>query len=471
MRIRTSKTTWLGGGNYTLDCSIGSMHYQDAKSNWQPIDIKIISDGKGGWSVSGVQYYVEVSNDGTRKIYPDTNDRTKYIQFGSNQIISNLNKTKNGNDTLTMSSEWGCANMVFETDAVKFKVDFNENPSFNSISLPVTTVGYNFSEILISKNGMGVPNPRMTDADGKEKELNWIYDGSTVSLNLDFSEMVFPITFATTTINFQVQASANDCHVGYDGEYECEWFIETDDDYQWAGYGADWNYNMGGAMRFIPVNIPRGSNIENAYITLYSHNNSITIVNTYLSGQASNNSEAFSTLADYNNRPKTALIAWDNIPAWENRVYYNSPDISSIIQTIVNRPGWNAGNALVIFWDDHDGRSTPYECRYRAGRSYDGSTTYAPKLHIEYTIPNLPIDYLYEENLQFNYTYYHSFYLIQGQTYTFETRKDNPNSSDPVMYLFNRDDSINKGSWSDDDSGDGYQSKIICTPQYTGYYI
>ncbi len=51
-------------------------------------------------------------------------------------------------------------------------------------------------------------------------------------------------------------------------------------------------------------------------------------------------------------------MSWDNIPAWTQDTEYQSPDISAIVQEIVNQAGWVSGNHLVLFWDDHEGRST-----------------------------------------------------------------------------------------------------------------
>ena len=45
-----------------------------------------------------------------------------------------------------------------------------------------------------------------------------------------------------------------------------------------------------------------------------------------------------------------------------------------------------------------------------------------------------------------------------------------PYASDPVIHFFNMEDPVNKGSWGNDDGGEGTQSKISCTVQYTGYY-
>ncbi|VVB91498.1 Uncharacterised protein [uncultured archaeon] len=79
-------------------------------------------------------------------------------------------------------------------------------------------------------------------------------------------------------------------------------------------------------------------------------------------------------------------------------------------------------------------------------------------------------DYLYYLNTNFVYTYYKSFYFTGGQNVVFETRKSDPYASDPVMFLFNYNDPVNGGSWSNDDWGNGYQSKISVTIPTTGTY-
>ncbi|NOR48353.1 MAG: hypothetical protein GQ533_09985 [Methanosarcinaceae archaeon] len=79
-------------------------------------------------------------------------------------------------------------------------------------------------------------------------------------------------------------------------------------------------------------------------------------------------------------------------------------------------------------------------------------------------------DYAYQLNMNFAYTYYKAFYFTSGQNVVFETKKSDPYASDPVMFLFNYNDPVNDGSWSNDDGGSGYQSKISATIQNTGTY-
>lgn len=77
-------------------------------------------------------------------------------------------------------------------------------------------------------------------------------------------------------------------------------------------------------------------------------------------------------------------------------------------------------------------------------------------------------DYDHQRNTYFTYTYFADFYFNSG-TVVFETKKNDPYSSDPVMHLFNIQNPDN-GSWGDDDSGEGYQSKITAYIQVPGYY-
>ncbi|WP_449405434.1 DUF7689 domain-containing protein [Methanocella conradii] len=86
------------------------------------------------------------------------------------------------------------------------------------------------------------------------------------------------------------------------------------------------------------------------------------------------------------------------------------------------------------------------------------------------TISNPAGDYAYQLDTSFTYTYYAYFNFNSGQHVVFETNKSDPYASDPVMYLFNANDPVNGGSWSNDDYN-GFQSRIDVTIPSTGSYI
>jgi len=146
---------------------------------------------------------------------------------------------------------------------------------------------------------------------------------------------------------------------------------------------------------FRGVNIPQGATVLNAKLTFTaSANQNGYVCNTALLAEAVDNAAPIVGdfnigWNDYENRPKTvAVIYWHDLPAWSQGAEYISPDISPVIQEIVNRPGWAPGNALQIFWMD-DGSSEGVEKAVRSACGYEyplapGSGQYAVQLEVTY---------------------------------------------------------------------------------------
>ncbi len=69
---------------------------------------------------------------------------------------------------------------------------------------------------------------------------------------------------------------------------------------------------------------------------------------------------------------------WSPVP-WTTRGEagpdQQTPDVASIIQEIVNRPGWSSGNSLVIIITGTG---------ERVAESYNGDSSGAPLLHVDY---------------------------------------------------------------------------------------
>ena len=102
-------------------------------------------------------------------------------------------------------------------------------------------------------------------------------------------------------------------------------------------------------IRFPLVNIEKGSIINSAVLTLTgdyttgSGTCNMTIYANYI-----DNAIAPITAAQYNAFLVTAAsIIWDNVQSVAD-VIYTTPDISKIIQEVVNRAGWKAKNALML---------------------------------------------------------------------------------------------------------------------------
>jgi len=186
------------------------------------------------------------------------------------------------------------------------------------------------------------------------------------------------------TFEKRTVASTDDCFVRWTG---AAWEIDLTNDNQSAGYQGSTNYKLGGGMRFTNITIPKGSTINVAYIVFTCRApNSATAVKSRLRGEDIDDAPTFSDIADYNSRDRTsASVDWDNLPAWVVDTEYTSPDIKTVIQEIIDRAGWASGNDLVMFWDDHDDRSTHASDVRRRAYTYDDSSSKCPLLHIEYT--------------------------------------------------------------------------------------
>ena len=194
------------------------------------------------------------------------------------------------------------------------------------------------------------------------------------------------------TVTIQVAASADDMTVYSSSGV---WTMDAlNYGYLFAGSYSASVYQYGTGMRFLNVAIPQGATIQSAKITFKANiNEAGTTCNSKFVGDKETNAATFSTLADFqsrrgtdvgganNNLRTTASVSWA-ISAWTSGTSYDSPDISTVIQEIVNQGGWASGNAMAIFWDDFSNLSTA--TALRAANSYDSSSSNAPILTVSY---------------------------------------------------------------------------------------
>ncbi|MEM7156420.1 MAG: hypothetical protein AAF799_26440 [Myxococcota bacterium] len=136
-------------------------------------------------------------------------------------------------------------------------------------------------------------------------------------------------------------------------------------------------------VRFTNISIPRGASIEHAYVQFTAdekHSGSTSLV---IRAHDTNDAGRFTT-AKYNLSGRSltdASVNW-NPSAWNTKNVATpnerTPDLSEVIQEVIDRPGWNSGNDLALVITG-SGR--------RTADSYDGSSSKAPLLHIEYKNP------------------------------------------------------------------------------------
>jgi glucose/arabinose dehydrogenase len=177
----------------------------------------------------------------------------------------------------------------------------------------------------------------------------------------------------STTVISQVTSSANDAEENLNsGNVDL-----TSPDLQ---LGEDNNTPQLVGIRFTTVTIPRSAIIENAYMEFEVDETGSTSTSVTIRAQAIDNAPAFASAKNnISNRPHTtAQVSWNSIPAWPTlNARWQTPNLSAIIQEIVNRPNWASGNSIAILIGGSG---------QRTAESYDGEPPAAPKLVINYTV-------------------------------------------------------------------------------------
>jgi len=150
----------------------------------------------------------------------------------------------------------------------------------------------------------------------------------------------------------------------------------------WGSYGG---IGCEGGLRFF-VNVPQGADITEAYLRVRAYSDKTGTGTMNIKGEASDNSDAFSTFSNFTGRARTtANVDWYLSSSWTAGSWYNSTDISGIISAITGREGWVSGNALTLFIPTaYDQNPTRYVS------TYEESSSYTPELHITYSTGTAP---------------------------------------------------------------------------------
>lgn len=135
-------------------------------------------------------------------------------------------------------------------------------------------------------------------------------------------------------------------------------------------------------IRFTWVNIPQGAVITNAYIQFQADEVSTVATSLVIRGEDADTAAAFTTAnSNVSSRASTdATVHWTPA-AWSTvgaaGLDQRTPDLSGIVQEIVDRGGWSALNNMVFVVT---GSGT------RTAESFEGTGAGAPLLHVDYTV-------------------------------------------------------------------------------------
>lgn len=188
----------------------------------------------------------------------------------------------------------------------------------------------------------------------------------TATATATVTETPIPTPTGTTgsgSLDRSIRASADDTYSYYDHG----WVNRLNDD----DLILQSSYN--GGTRFTDVTVPQGAHIVEAYVEVYVYYNDDPSL--YLYAEDVDDSQDFSLLRPQHRERTGEWVLWDADDIGEG--WARSPDIAALIQSVVDRPGWRAGNALSLLWQNYAGRF-----RFRQW-DFQGEPRSA-RLHVEY---------------------------------------------------------------------------------------
>jgi hypothetical protein len=185
------------------------------------------------------------------------------------------------------------------------------------------------------------------------------------------NEILTTIELVGGSVQLQTSSRADDSHEKTsDG---------TNVPYQSTSYVGSGRIN---GFRFQGVRIPPYAIIKEAHLWLNCRGYNKKSISICYTGEMTAGALPF-TAARYNisSRPRTSAEVTDRPSSWVTGAYNASPDLSAIIQEIIDQPEWQEGNALAIFILDRQSTSD------REINNYDRNPDLSAKLTITYYQP------------------------------------------------------------------------------------
>ena len=184
-------------------------------------------------------------------------------------------------------------------------------------------------------------------------------------------------TTAPGTFNETLQVNAGSDDVNEDGAD-----LELNDATVWVGTGQTASASYLG-LRFNNVPVPQGAVINNAFLQFYSPSGGWVSINVQIAAEAANNSLTFSAANRPSQRPLTvARVQHNSNVGWNAGTWYNFDEMRTLVQEVVDRPGWQTGNSMTFILRG----TTAGSWARKFIAAYESNPANAPRLVLNYTI-------------------------------------------------------------------------------------
>lgn len=191
------------------------------------------------------------------------------------------------------------------------------------------------------------------------------------------------------TIACQISAENQDCLLWKDilGNWQ---FTLSNDEIK-IGWGHIGSKAQGSGLYFSNIPIPPGSTIYRATLIVRSSRDRwLYDVRSIIELEDNPNPLPFSTAADFWARSfldDTVVWRFPRYTTWKKDELYGSPDISNLVQQIIDLPGWAEGNPIVISWNDFHNASDHSSSAERMAYAFDKKPEETARLEITYAPP------------------------------------------------------------------------------------
>jgi PKD repeat protein len=352
-------------------------------------DIELVNDGNDGDQFLGFRFT-------NITIPPGALISNAFIQFTVDETDASAGSITFKVEDIDNSTTFLSANGdISSRTALTDSVVWSNIPTWNTVgeqSVDQQTSDLSsLIQLMVNRSGWVSGNALNILATGTGERVAESYDGAPSNPPTLVIEYMIP-----TTVVFDIQSSNDDAE--QDASSGAMDFTSSD-----LELSTDGSSLQVIGLRYDNITIPKGSTVSSAYIQFtVDEVNTANTVNLLLTVEEEDNSTPLTgTILSSRNWNLTSPIFWNSIPAWsaidDAGVNQQSADVATLINQIVNRPGWSTGNAISLGMVDPFVMSVPgytANSSKRVGRSYDNNPSKAAKLVVTYT---LPASYLVED--------------------------------------------------------------------------
>ncbi|NND10508.1 MAG: DUF2341 domain-containing protein, partial [Flavobacteriaceae bacterium] len=235
-------------------------------------------------------------------------------------------------------------------------IDLNQDGNYDAAENPQSGVTINLYQ---DTNANGI-------IDGEES----IVQSTTTNAEGDYLFSVTPIILTNQSFSKRVDTDTDDgTQFNNDSQILYDVGLDFEDEDPYTG------------VRINNITIPKNATINSATLTFIANaSNSAGSMNYEISVQDSDNPVTFNGIDNdiLNRFDDTNKISWSNIGDWTLNNPFDTPDLSTLVQSIVNRSGWISDNSIAFIFKYLSGSDE------REAVSYDNDPSRAALLQVNY---------------------------------------------------------------------------------------